>query len=95
MAAVAIDSTDVCWAGGVHFSCPRITLLPRLLSLHGVLGAVGRMNICAGGNVMVRGWGGRTMADACWGGARRDPCEDLPLMLISDQSWVSPYVGFV
>lgn len=53
------------------------------------------MNICAGGNVMVRAWGGRTMADACWGGARRDPCEDLPLMLISDQSWVSPYVGFV
>lgn len=49
MAAVAIDSTDVCWAGGVHFSCPRITLLPRLLSLHGVLGAGGRMNICAGG----------------------------------------------
>lgn len=41
MAAVSIDSNDVCWVGGVHFSCPRIILLARLLSLHGVLGAGG------------------------------------------------------
>lgn len=41
VAAVSIDSNDVCWVGGVHFSCPRVILLARLLSLHGVLGRRG------------------------------------------------------